>query len=319
MPDRHRWRALAPGLVVIAVIIIASAAVLRYGRMITMHGRTIRLFVAMADARNIMPGSEVWLDGRKVGIVRELGFSPPTTDTLHRVVAALDVLAADREFIRRNATAELRAGYTLVAPPVVYIGAGTPSAPPVTDGDTIRAMPGPDFEQVTSRVAVASREFPAIISNVKLLASQLQTAQGTLGALGVDGPPRGMAEAQRRAGALGADLTTPHGTVGRILAGRGALTGRAQRVMARVDSLRALLAANHGTYGRIRSDSTLVRQIADLRDEVSIVRAMMVSDTGTVGRAKADSAITRALAEDQRSLTSLLADARQHPLRYVRF
>lgn len=319
VPDRSRWRSLAPGLAILAALLVASAAVLRYGRMITMHGRTIRLFVAMADARNVMPGSEVWLAGRKVGIVRGIGFAPPSPDTLHRVIAALDVLAADREFIRRNATAQIRAGATLVAPPVVYLGAGTPAAPPVSAGDTIRAVPGPDLEQVTSRVAVASKEFPAIISNVKLLAAQLRTAQGTLGAIGVDGMPPAMARTQERMAALGADLTTPRGSLGRILSGRGGLMTRAQRVLGRVDSLRARLASNHTTYGRLGTDSTLVRQIADLRDEASIVRAMMASDTGTVGRSQADSAVTNALAAAERSMTSLLTDVRQHPLRYVRF
>ena len=287
--------------------------------MITVHGRTVRLYVAMADARNIMAGSEVWLDGRKVGIVRGLDFAAPSADTLHRVVAVLDVLDADRPYIRRNATAELRAGATLVAPPVVYLAGGTPAASVVTEGDTIRAIPGPDLEQVTSRAAVASKEFPAIVSNVKLLASQLRTAQGTLGAMGVEGMPPAMGQMQRRMATLGANLTTSGGSAGRILAARDVLMGRAQRVLARVDSLRALLVSNHTTYGRLGTDSTLVRQVADLRNEAAIVRAMMASDTGTVGRAHADSAVTNALAGAERSMTSLLTDVRQHPLRYVRF
>lgn len=319
MPDRSRWRSLAPGLAILAALVVASAAVLRYGRMITMHGRTIRLYVAMADARNVMPGSEVWLAGRKVGIVRGIGFAPPSADTLHRVVAALDVLADDREYIRRDATAQIRAGATLVAPPVVYLGAGTPAAPAVSGGDTIRAVAGPDLEQVTSRVAVAAKEFPAIIANVKLLSGQLRSAQGTLGALGVEGMPPAMGQAQARMTAVGAELSSPRGSLGRILSSRDGLMARAQRVLARVDSLRAQLASNHTTYGRLGTDSTLVHQIADLRDEASIVRAMMASDTGTIGRSHADSAVTNALSAAQRSLTSLLTDARQHPLRYVRF
>lgn len=320
MPHRQRWRSLVPGLAIILALVLASAAVLRYGRMIALHGDSFRLYVTMADARNVMSGTEVWLDGQKVGIVTGIDFAPPSADTLHRVVAVLDVLEEDRRFIRRDAVAQLQPGGTLVAPPVIYLADGTPTAPAVRDGDTLRATPGKDLEQITSRAAVASREFPAIIANVKLLAGQLRGAQGTLGALGVEGMPPAMNEAGRRVTALHADLTTPRGTVGLALSGRqGSLGDRARVVMARADSVRTLLASGRGSLGRFRRDSSLVREMTDIRNEASIVQALLANPVGTVGRAGADSAIVRGLSDAQRSMAALMADLRRHPLRYVQF
>lgn len=319
MTHRLRWRKLAPGLAVILVLFAASAAVLRYGRMIALHGSSFRLYVAMANARNVMAGTEVWLDGQKVGIVKGIGFAPPTSDTLHRIVATLDVIEDDRRYIRRDAVAQIEPGGTLVAPPVIYLADGSPSAPPVRDGDTLLAVPGKDFEQVSSRLAMASREFPAIIANVKLLGSQLRTAQGTLGAIGVEGPPPAMEEASRRLAALSGDLTTPRGTIGRALAGGGSLAARARLVMARADSVRALIASDPGAYGRFRRDSTLLGELEDIRNEASIVEALLTNPVGTVGRAQSDSAVIRGVSDAQRAMAALMADVKKHPLRYVRF
>ena len=55
--------------------------------------------------------------------------------------------------------------------------------------------------------------------------------------------------------------------------------------MARVDSIRRLLASNEGNLGRFRRDSTLLVEIDAVRDEVSILRALITTPSGTIGRA----------------------------------
>jgi len=83
--------------------------------------------------------------------------------------------------------------------------------------------------------------------------------------------------------------------------------------------LRALVSSSQTALGRFRRDSTLMREVADMRNEVDIVRARLASTDGTLGRLHADSAIFDALASAQRELTLIMADIRRHPLRYVRF
>ena len=89
--------------------------------------------------------------------------------------------------------------------------------------------------------------------------------------------------------------------------------------MARVDSLRAVIASPNTSLGRARSDSTLLREVADVRNELDIIRARMSSPTGTLGRAHADSALFDAIAGAQRELTLIMADVRRRPLRYIHF
>jgi hypothetical protein len=180
-------------------------------------------------------------------------------------------------------------------------------------------LPQSDLETMTSQFAIASREFPDIIGNVKLLNDQLHSVQGTLGAMGIEHGGIELSRARYQTSRLAARVTRPRGTIGRALAAESPLADRARRVMARADSVRALLSSENSSLGRFRRDSTLLREVADVRNELDILRARMTSPTGTLGRARADSALVDALAGAQRELTLIMADIRRRPLRYIHF
>ena len=87
--------------------------------------------------------------------------------------------------------------------------------------------------------------------------------------------------------------------------------------MARVDSVRALLASKRSSLGRFRRDSTLLTEVDDIRNELTLVRASLDESRGTVGRAMHDSALTNNLGEAQQQMSLLFADIKKHPLRYL--
>jgi hypothetical protein len=261
----------------------------------------------------------VWLAGQKVGVVKAVDFLPPSYPANQRVLVTMDVLSDARNEIRHNSTAQVRAGGTLISAPVVYITIGTPAATAVAAGDTIRALPQPDLETMTSEFAIASREFPAIISNIKLLDSQLHGVNGTLGAFGIEHGGVELVRARVGASRLVTKAISSNGTIGLALSSRSSLTARARVAMARADSIRALLASNTTSYGRFRTDSTLARDVAEVRTELGIVRARLASPDGTLGRLHSDSALVSALAGAEHEMTLIMADIRRHPLRYVHF
>ena len=172
---------------------------------------------------------------------------------------------------------------------------------------------------MTSQFAIASREFPAIISNIKLLNDQLHGVNSTLGAIGIEHGGVELGQTRRQAMRVATKLTRPSGTIGSALAARGSLTDRARRVMARADSVRAVMASQNTSLGRMRRDSTLLREVADIRNELDIIRARMASPTGTLGRVHADSALFDDIARAQREMTLIMADIHRRPLRYIHF
>lgn len=318
MPRRVTWRALIPGLVTFLAVVAAALVVLVYARPGALHGDTYRLFVASDAARGVMEGTDVRIAGRKAGVIRDIGFAPITADTTRRVVIEVELLEHARRLVRENSTAQIRTGGSLIGAPILFLTMGTTEAPVLEEGDTLLALPQADLEETSSRFAQASQAFPAIISNVKVLAAQLRSAEGTLGAVTIEGTQE-LGDFADRASALQGLSFESDGTIGRALDPQSELRLRARRAMASADSLRALLGSDRSELGRFRRDSTLLKSIADVRNEAAIVRLRLERASGTAGRAVRDSIITVRLGEAERSLSRLLDDIRHNPLRYLVF
>jgi phospholipid/cholesterol/gamma-HCH transport system substrate-binding protein len=306
-------------MVAAAGVIIAAFAILVYGRVGLLHGKKFTLFVLTDAARGVIRGTDVWLDGQKVGVVKDVNFRTADSPPSERLVLVLSVLESERERVRRDSRVQVRAGASIIGDRVVYITSGTTNVGAVAIGDTIHAVEQADLEGMTSDAALASRELPAIMDNVKLLADQLETAQGTLGALGIE---RGGAETMQlriRTSRVLARLSQSHGTVGRAWTEHGDLMGRASQIMARVDSIRTLVGSNQHSLGRFRRDSTLGIEIRRARAELAEVQRLASSPNGTIGRLRADSAIIRNVHRGLAEADSLIADIKKHPLRYIAF
>lgn len=317
MPRTYRWRALVPGLLAGGATVGAAVLILLFARVGALHGATVTLYSKTREARGVMKGTDVWLSGQKIGKVTDVRFLPPSADTNAHVVIEMEVLKSDVKYVRSDSRAQIRSGGTLIGAPVVYLSSTSSAARPVHGGDTLIALPQGDPEGIASKVAVASRDFPAILSNVKELRGRLNSADGTTGALLNDDQLQ--LDVVRTRGVRLADRAFKgRGTISRVFTS-GNPTARAQTALARVDSLRTLLASDRTSLGRFKRDTSLMRVTASLRNEVSIALALLNEPRGTAGRALHDSALTTELTGVQRELGALMDDLRAHPLRYFPF
>ncbi|MES2178545.1 MAG: MlaD family protein [Gemmatimonadota bacterium] len=320
MARRLSWSDVRGGIIAASILAVAAVATLRFSRLGTLHGDTFMMYARVGEARGILKGSEVWLSGQKIGKIVSIEFRSPTvSDTGNRVEIAMEALEKYRGNIHRDAVAQIRPGGSFIGAPVMYLTPGTSAAPVLQPGDSVTTHPQADVEGAASKFGVASREFPVIINNFKSIAGHLSSTEGTVGAFLNSGTGPGSGQFQRTGrelGRLGSSLHTG-GTVS--LAMNGSLQARAGHVMARADSVRALLASNETSLGRMRRDSSLMNEIGDIRNELSLVQAQLDGSMGTAGRALHDSAVTHAIADAQRQMTSLFADMKKHPFRYIRF
>jgi phospholipid/cholesterol/gamma-HCH transport system substrate-binding protein len=314
MAPRLTWSSLVPGIVAILLIAVATIALLVYGSVGRISGEKTRLHVVTNSARGVMPGTEVWLAGQKVGVVEEIGFRPPSSDTLSRVVITMDVREEDAAQIRKNSDVRVRAGANLVGPIVVYVSAGTPDSPPAMDGDTLFAAAQSDVRDAVGRLGEATKEFGPLMNDARAVVTSVRDPNGTIGALMRRGSGNQMAELRSQVVAL----TTRFGGTS-ATTGEGTLMTTARSALARADSIRVLLRSERSTLGRFRRDTTLGRTVADVRDELAALRARMEESPGTLGRFASDSAIQRALADAQTEMALLSEDVRKRPLRYLAF
>ena len=320
MARRLAWSNVRGGLIAIAAIVGIAAATLKYARVGALRGDRMRLYAAVGAARGVLKGSEVWLLGQKVGKITDIRFrSPSESDTTARVLIEMELLEKYREALHRDAEAQVRAGGSVIGAMVVYLTSGSPSAPVIRDGDTLRAQPQSDVESATDQFGAATRELPAIINNVKTIRAELQSSSGSAGALRrANTLDRGsLRTTGQQLSRLRQRLENGRGSLGRVM--NGGLGARAARAMARADSVRALVRSSSASLGRFRKDSTLAAEVADVRDELAEVRAALADSRGTVGRVLHDSAAFDALGEVHREMALLVADLKKHPLRYSPF
>ena len=316
MPRRIRWRNLVPGLLSIAAVLAVVAAIVTYGRIGALRGDKYILYAFTNEARGILENSDVWLAGQRIGVVDDIEFRQVTTDTARRIRLTLKILSRHRELIRGDSYAQIRSGGRLLGEPVVYVTMGTDSYPAMEAGAVIDSREQADAENIASEIALASREFPIIAQNARQLLEQARNLAQQLDAVGTDEPGVAFRVVTRRAQGL-TSAASDTGSIGLFMADSLALLDRMRRIMMRTDSLGKRLQETGHTFDRFASDSSLSREIANLRNEVSIVRALVSESRGTAGRLMFDSAIPSQLTRVESELGQLMEDLRNNPARYL--
>lgn len=316
MARKLSWSDVRGGVLALGVILAAAFGVLKFFRVGALHGDTVRVYALVGEARALAAGSEVWLSGQKIGKVARITFQPVTVDTSRRILVEMQLLARYRDAVHTDATAQIRSGGTIIGAVVVYLTPGTARTRAIADGDTVVARPQADVEGATAGFSRAARELPAIMANVRSVQSELQATRGTAGALMNAPGLSALAETRVRSVRVMNRLHAG-GTVGLVM--QGGLSVRAGHVLARVDSVRALVGSSRTTFGRLRRDSTLLGDVADIRAELARVQASLDEPRGTAGRVLHDSALTRSLAAAQAEMALLFADLKKHPFRYLSF
>ena len=309
------WRELRLGLISAAVVAAAVIGILLFARVGQMRGDTDTLIVYSDDAVGVLPGTEVWLSGEKVGQVKRVRYRPVEADTLRRLAIETQIMAERMQFIRRNARVDIRPGGNLIGTPVINITGGTSVAPAIISGDTLSAVSSSAFKPLGVRVDVLNAKMSVLADSAKRLAILLSSPRGTLGALQRNGIPP-VPDAMGTMSRLMAQANNGDGTIG--LARRNDLAGRISRLMAAKDSITAMFSSGRGTVGRFQNDSTLMKSIASAQLQVDSLK-ILFGGGGTMSRARTDSALAKEMARMSAELAALMADLKKNPRSYIAF
>jgi hypothetical protein len=315
MPRQLHWGELVPGIIAAGVIVVVVIATLLFARVGQLHGNKVTLYVVSDDADGVLPGTEVWLEGQKMGMVEEVSFRAPSTDTLERLLIRTEFLEEAMPSVRRDSYASIRPGGSLIGTPVVYINAGSAASPPLRDGDTIRVRHRRRVETLTADVGTIMPAVYGLTTELEALNAKLGSPAGTIGSVRTQGFPR-MPEINARMSRIGA-RASGNGTIG--LAMRNSIAGRSSRAMAAADSIRSLMSSNKTSLGRFRRDSTLITKASHVLAELDTLSALVASPIGGIAAAHSDSVLTRELSRTRGLLASLIKDIKSRPLRYIRF
>jgi len=316
MPRHLRWSELTGGIIATAVIAGLVVAIFLFARVGALHGKKVTLYVLTDDASGVLSGTEVWLGGKKAGLVKDVSFRPPSPDTLERLVIKTEILQEGLPNVRRDSYASIRPGDSMIGAIVVYISPGTTASPQLQDGDTVHVQHHSRIANLTKDVGKIGPAFSELAALVKDLNTKTSQPVGTLGNARAHGIPR-LPDVSARMSRIAVKATGGQGTL--TLAARNDLSGRASHAMAAADSIRALMSSNKGSIGRFRRDSMLATKASGVLAEVDTLRSLLADPLGSIAAAHSDSVLSRELARTHALLDSLIKDARKRRGRYINF
>ena len=309
------WSELKTGLIGTATVAAFVIGILFFARVGQLRGDTGTLYVYADDADGVMPGTEVWLSGEKIGQVKRIRYRPVTTDTLRRLSIETLILASRMPYIRRDSRVDIRPGGNLIGTPVINITGGTSRARALVSGDTLVSVSNSAFKPVGERVSALGDRLTVLADSANKLTELINSTSGTLGAFN----ERGLAKIPDAVGAINtlmAQVSRGDGSLGLIM--QSDIPARVARIGATKDSIVALMSSDEGTIGRFRSDSTLLREVAKLQSDLDSLK-LKFAGKGFIAQSRADSSLSVQMTRMKAELAALMAELGKNPRRFIQF
>ena len=265
MASKLSWSDLKLGIVAVITIAAVVVSILVFARVGALHGDTATIYVVTSHAHGVLPGTEVWLAGQKVGLVKAIRFRPVTSDTMERLAIEANILSGRMELLRRDSYADIRPGKNLIGSEVIYLSAGTTGAPAIRNGDTLATRLTNSMTATAAVVDTLGARLNDLADGTRNMLARFSDPSGSLGAFRTRGIGQ-LNSVSAIASSIHARATRGNGSIG--LAYRGRISERIGEVFAQKDSIMLLLSSGSGNVGRFRKDSTLPRQIASIRASV---------------------------------------------------
>ena len=308
------WSDLKVGVISAVTIVTLVVSILLFARVGALHGDTTNIYVVADDAPGVLAGTEVWLSGEKIGLVKDVHFRPVTTDTLERLAIHLEILSKHINFVRKDSWADIRPGGNLIGSPVVWISSGSSRAGALNEGDTLKEISTGKMRPVGDRVSELGTRLGILTDSGGKVLRLLQSQAGTAGRLVGSGWPK-VTRQTDEISRLARRASSGEGSLALMVSGE--LGAHLARIRASKDSIAALMSSGRGNIGKLRKDSALRKQISHLQGEVDSLRALASGGTG-LGKMKSDSTLSIEMRKLREDLAALMADIKKRPLRYLK-
>lgn len=300
--------AILAGLLLVAVLIVNLQAVVDLTR------DRLDLVVIVAEAPAISIGSPVWVEGVESGRVTRIAFLPAGDSV--EVALSVRVEGEARAVLRRDS--DVRAvRQRFIGEPLVSLRAGTPGAPMVRDGDTLRSRSHLDPMAILERAREVPDSLAALMEQVRRVGDMAAAREPELEALG-----RRVDAASAAASALSDQLDS--GSLRPLLAadgvGRqvGALRDRIAELSDAVSVAMERYTGAEGDGSELTASlAGLSERVAGLNADLEALAADLRESDGMLGRMQRDSALAVAIRGVQAQVDSVRAEAASIVLRML--
>ncbi|HSY62047.1 MAG TPA: MlaD family protein [Cytophaga sp.] len=180
MKDSPNKRAVIVGMFVLIGIVILVAGILTVGNLHTTFTKKMKVSAVFDDVNGLLPGSNIWFSGVKIGTVKTLSFYGKS-----KVKVEMNIDEASQQYIRKDAMVKIGSD-GLIGNKILIIYGGTVNAGEVIEGDTLRVATVLSTEEVMNTLQQNNKNVLAITNDFKVISKRLVDGQGTLGKLMTD-------------------------------------------------------------------------------------------------------------------------------------
>lgn len=307
------------GLLVLAALVVLAAGVFFVGSTGNVFGERFRLVTLMSSASGLAPGAAVQLAGQNVGQVSRVDLIPPEerSEEGRAVAVTLAVNQNVASQIRADSRAHIQT-QGLLGDRLINISPGSPDAPRLSPGDTLRSVEPLDYQQVLSEASGAVSELTSITRDLSSLTERIARGEGTAGRLLLD--PTLYSRLVSLSGSLDSTLTAVNrgdgGTLSRLLHD-DALYRRMVASAASLDTITARVSEGEGSLGRMVASDSLYRSVAGAADRADSLLQRIVAGEGTAGRLVTQDSVYDELLRTLVDLNAALSEMRQNPRRFI--
>jgi hypothetical protein len=295
----------------IALLIAGAIVIFNLQPLVDLTRRTIDVVAVIGDAPGVQVGTEVWVEGVKVGRVKNVALMTNRDTTL----VALDLRMQRAAVAVVTASSDVRASRRrFIAEPVVRVFAGSPADPLLQPGDTLRGQPRLSGGELIAMVEALAPTMDSVLQEARLLQLRFDERQPAFQELAAR-----IQAATAAVTTLSAQAET--GTLGWMLDGDRGLPAHMDALRARMADVNAAADEMVRRYG---ADGALAAEIRGLGERARAVDAAlagieerMEARGGFLWRIQADTAIQVAVHGVSLQIDSLRAEAASIGLRML--
>jgi phospholipid/cholesterol/gamma-HCH transport system substrate-binding protein len=177
MKDSPNKRAVIVGMFVLVGIIILLAGILTVGNLHTTFTKKMKITAVFDDVNGLLPGSNIWFSGVKIGTVKTLSFYGKS-----KVKIEMNIDEASQQYIRKDAFVKIGSD-GLIGNKILIIYGGTVAAGEVVEGDMLQVAAVLSTDDVMNTLQQNNKNILAITNDFKVISKRFVDGQGTLGKL----------------------------------------------------------------------------------------------------------------------------------------
>ncbi|WP_018478287.1 MlaD family protein [Pontibacter roseus] len=180
MSTSENKRSIIVGVFVFLAIVILLAGIFTLGGQQKRFMESIAVRAVFDDVAGLRAGNNVWFSGVKIGTIKTINLYGDS-----QVEVVMNIEQRVQEYIRKDALARI-SSESFIGNKNIVIDGGTQQAPPVSDGDVLKAVNPLNTDDLMETLQKNNQNLVAITGDFKELSGKIVRGEGTVGAIMTD-------------------------------------------------------------------------------------------------------------------------------------